>query len=92
MGKSSDYAFVFDLWVRSKVDEEAELMAGGFQVIVNLGSMFLDQGRGRFDFQDDFVEADEIGNVLMLERSAFVRQWQLDLWDEKQALHGKLIF
>ena len=58
----------------SKIDEQAEAKAGGFQIIVKLGTMFVGELLDGLDFQNDFVQEDEIGYVLALEGTSFVIQ------------------
>ena len=44
----ADNALVFELGVVAKVDQQAELVAGRFKVVVDLGAMLVGQSGNRF--------------------------------------------
>ena len=52
--------------------QEAELVAGSAQVIVDLGTMFRGEFLDSLDFQDDLFPTDEIGDVNLLQGLAQV--------------------
>ena len=70
----------------SKVDQQAQSKTGRFQVVVNLRPMLVADRRHRFDFQDDFVEANEIWNIFLSQFSAFVAKVKLLLCTEWKRL------
>jgi hypothetical protein len=69
-------------------DPEAEL--GGIQVIQNLSAVFVREMRNRFQFDDDFIETDEIRDESLLQRRAFVIEPQDALRVERDTLKPEL--
>ena len=62
------------------------------QVVDNLGAMFIGQLGHRLEFQDDFLEANDVWDEGMLEPSSFVEQWKLILGVEWDAQKFKFSF
>ena len=63
----------------TKVYQEPQLESRCFEVILNLGPVFVGEFRYRFEFKDDFVVTDEVRRVLRAQGAAFVfqREWFL---------------
>jgi hypothetical protein len=77
-----DDAFVFDLWVIARIHQEAEFVAGGMHVIVDLGAILRGQFVQRLDFHDHLVETDEVGFVLLIQKPIVVPQGEFGLRPE----------
>jgi len=51
----------------TEIDQEVNLEAGGFQVIMQLRSVLVGQLGNGLDFQNDLIEQDEVRNVTLLQ-------------------------
>ena len=60
---SSNNPFVLQLGVMSKIREDAKAVAGSFQVVVNLSTMLVGDLFDRFNFQNNLLIADCIGDI-----------------------------
>ena len=67
----------------AKVHEQAELVTGCFQIVVDLSTMFVVQGRHGFDFKNDFPVTDKIRLVSLLELPSLIVQYKLNLFLER---------
>ena len=89
---SEDDALDLNERVVAEIDEEGELEAGGLEVILHLGTMGVRQLLHGFDLDDDFVVADEVGDVFAFELGAFVVELEARLRDGGHAAAAKLDF
>ena len=56
----------------TKVHEQAELIAGGRQVIEHLRAVFVHECGRRFQLNNDLIETDEVGDIDLLQRQSLV--------------------
>jgi hypothetical protein len=85
----------FHLGVMTEVDDEAEAMARGFEVIENLSLMLRCDGFDGFDgfeFEDDLAVTNDVRLVCLLERLAFVGELEFLLGDERNPTQTKFLF
>ena len=73
----------FHLGVMTEVDDEAEAMARGFEVIENLSLMLRCDGFDGFEFEDDLAVTNDVRLVCLLDRLAFVGELEFLLGDER---------
>src|SRR5438093_8832326 len=67
-------------------------MARGLQIVVKLGAVLIGQLFDRFDFQNDFVKANEVGLVRMLEKVALIAELQGSLGAKRNILQPQFNF
>jgi hypothetical protein len=65
-----NYAFPFDFWAL-EVDHEGQGDAGGFEVVEALGIVFRAEAVDAFEFEDDLVFDQDVGEVVA-DQGAFV--------------------
>ena len=68
----------------AKVDENPKFKPAGFQVIENLSAMLVSEFGESLQLDDDFVVADKIGKIFLVENSASILTGQprlRDCWD-----------
>ena len=65
-------ALVLQFWILSKIHQQTKLIPGGFQVVVNLRTMFIAKILERLDLHDYFFKTDEIRDVFLLKGFPFV--------------------
>jgi hypothetical protein len=68
----------------AKVDENPKFKPAGFQVIENLSAMLVSEFGESLQLGDDFVVADKIGKIFLVENSASILKGQprlRDCWD-----------
>ena len=77
-------AFVLQFWVMTKVNEETELEMAGLQVVQDLSAMLIRQLADSLQLDNDFLVADKIGKVFLVEDSTSIlegQSWQGDRWN-----------
>jgi hypothetical protein len=89
---SLDDSFRLQSRIMTEVYQQPKVQPSSFKVIMNLCPVLIGQFGGRFQFDDDFVETDEIGLINLSEGFAFVVQSKLFLCLEGNALCSKLDF
>ena len=87
---SADDAFDFDAGMMAEIDEQADAMAGGLEIIVNLRAMLIGEFAQRLQLHDHLVEADEVGLELAAELAALVFEFEPWLLDKQNALQCEL--
>ena len=60
----TDDSLILQLWVVAKVDDDAQAIPCGSQIVVNLGAMLVSDLLKRLKFQNDFAIADGVWDVL----------------------------
>src|SRR5262249_16771173 len=92
-GEKSDHnPLGLNLRVVAEIHQQAQAMARGPQVVVNLGSVGVVKRLHCLDLQDDLVEADEVRNVLLLQTAALGIKGKSDLRAEGNAPQVQLDF
>ena len=76
----------------TEIDEQPELKSGDFEIIDQLGPVFVSQTFGRLEFDDDLVEAQEIGRVGVFEEPAAIRERIIALSIERDLGHFQFDF
>ena len=71
----------------AEIDEQAEAKTGGFEVVVNLCTMFGGQSLDCFDLHDDLAEQNEVRGILPFQSPSLILQSQCRLGHEWQCLH-----
>ena len=56
--------FSFDLDALTKIDEQADFNAGRFEIVDQLGAVGIVEVFDGFQFEDDFVFNDDVGQVV----------------------------
>jgi hypothetical protein len=84
-----DEALIFELRIMPEIDKKSDLVPGGVEVVDDLGAVFVGQHGHSLEFQDDILEADEVGFVGLAKRTAFLFQAQRFLGDEGDAFQAK---
>jgi hypothetical protein len=74
----------------TEIDQQSQYLAGSFQVIDDLGAVFVAQVLCRLDFHDDFIETEKIRLISLFEGFRFVAQFQLGMLDKWDALISEL--
>ena len=87
-GESLDFCF----GMVAEVNNQAEPVSCGFEVVEHLGLMFRRDGFDGFKFQDDQAEADDVRLVGLLQQLAFVGELQLLLGNKGNAAPTKFPF
>jgi hypothetical protein len=82
-------ALVFELRIMPKIDKEGDFIPGRTEVIDYLGAVFIGQHGNGLEFHNDFLKADKVWFVVLIEWMAFVFQVQWFLGDERNALQAK---
>jgi hypothetical protein len=71
-------SFPFEFWVVAEVDEQAEFVSGGLEIVVDLRTVLIHQFFDGFQFQNDRVETDEVRFVFLFQRTFLVPQIEFD--------------
>jgi len=89
--KRSDYkSLMFEQRKMSEIDQKPNPISGGVKVILNLGSMFVDQPGCRLQLDDYFVETNEIREIMLVQCSPLVREAKRLLRHKGNGLKFKL--
>jgi len=65
---------VLYLWMVTKINQYSQMMSAALQIIENLGAMAIVQVLHCFYFKDDFIEAQEVRNVFLLELHILIKK------------------
>src|SRR5438132_3723953 len=74
----------------AEVNEQAKAKAGGFQVVMDLGTMLVGHLGDSLDLDDDLAEAEEVGVVVPFQGPPFVGEFKFGLWLEGDASQSQL--
>jgi hypothetical protein len=66
--------------------QESEFIAGSVKIVVDLGTMFRCEFLHSLDFNNDLIETNKIGNVLLFQKTSFVPQDEFKLGPDTNAL------
>jgi hypothetical protein len=72
--RSPHDALVLEFAMGPEVDEQAESISGCFEVVVDLGPMFVGKCGDGFDLDKDLAGAIQVGLIGLLERPTLVAQ------------------
>ena len=58
----------------AEVDQQAQFVTGGFEVVVDLSTVFVENRGDRFQLDDDLAVANQVRDLLLPQGPAFVVQ------------------
>lgn len=69
----------------AEIDQKAQAMASGFQVIMDLSTVFIGEVLNSLDFNDYFAKTDKIRLVCLIQTLTFILQCEFCLGDKRNA-------
>lgn len=78
--------------VGGEINKDAELVAAGVKVVMNLGAVFREKRRDSLELHNDGFVAEKIGSESVFEFRFLVKNWEINLRLEWNTACGELDF